>query len=67
MLLFVASRERCNFGAGNPPMYVNVNMMTGEMANTWMDALQAAWPSVQVNMQGGQGVSLSDTHRIIFL
>ncbi|PVD24290.1 hypothetical protein C0Q70_14761 [Pomacea canaliculata] len=41
-------REHCNLGDGNPPIYVNVNMMTGEMANTWIDALQAAWPSVQV-------------------
>nr|AJA37905.1 EDEM-like protein 1 [Littorina littorea] len=41
-------RERCNFGEGNSPMYVNVNMMTGEVINTWIDALQAAWPGVQV-------------------
>lgn len=41
-------REKCNHGDGVPPMYVNVNMMTGELANTWIDALQAAWPAVQV-------------------
>lgn len=41
-------RHRCNSGDGVPPIYVNVNMMTGEMANTWIDALQAAWPGVQV-------------------
>ena len=41
-------REECNSGDGSPPMYVNVNMMTGEVANTWIDALQAAWPGVQV-------------------
>ena len=31
-----------------PPVYVNVNMKTGETANNWIDALQAAWSGVQV-------------------
>ncbi|KAL8558834.1 ER degradation-enhancing alpha-mannosidase-like protein 1 [Nucella lapillus] len=41
-------REQCNSGDGSPPLYVNVHMMTGEIVNTWIDALQAAWPGVQV-------------------
>ncbi|XP_071082851.1 ER degradation-enhancing alpha-mannosidase-like protein 1 isoform X1 [Haliotis cracherodii] len=41
-------RSRCNNGEGNPPIYVNVNMMTGDTANTWIDALQSAWSGVQV-------------------
>ncbi|XP_071082852.1 ER degradation-enhancing alpha-mannosidase-like protein 1 isoform X2 [Haliotis cracherodii] len=40
--------SRCNNGEGNPPIYVNVNMMTGDTANTWIDALQSAWSGVQV-------------------
>ena len=31
-----------------PPVYINVNMKTGETANHWIDALQAAWSGVQV-------------------
>ena len=42
------SRPQCNYGSGNIPLYVNVNMKTGETVNTWIDALQAAWSAVQV-------------------
>lgn len=41
-------RPKCNYGSGNVPLYVNVNMKTGETVNTWIDALQAAWSAVQV-------------------
>ncbi|XP_074646983.1 ER degradation-enhancing alpha-mannosidase-like protein 1 [Tubulanus polymorphus] len=41
-------REFCNSGNGNPPIYINVNMKNGETSNYWIDALQAAWPGVQV-------------------
>ncbi|XP_041377881.1 ER degradation-enhancing alpha-mannosidase-like protein 1 [Gigantopelta aegis] len=41
-------RSQCNDGIGNPPIYVNVDMRTGDTANTWIDALQAAWSGVQV-------------------
>ncbi|XP_064632448.1 ER degradation-enhancing alpha-mannosidase-like protein 1 [Lineus longissimus] len=41
-------RIHCNQGMGHPPIYVNVHMMNGETANNWIDALQAAWPAVQV-------------------
>ena len=43
------SRKECNSGTGVPPIYVNVNMWSGEPVNNWMDSLQAAWPGVQVN------------------
>jgi len=33
---------------GNTPIYVNVHMTSGEIANYWIDALQAAWSGVQV-------------------
>ncbi|XP_061730614.1 ER degradation-enhancing alpha-mannosidase-like protein 1 [Nerophis ophidion] len=41
-------RESCNEGEGDPPMYVNVNMMSGEIMNTWIDSLQAFFPGLQV-------------------
>ncbi|BFZ08271.1 hypothetical protein BsWGS_11309 [Bradybaena similaris] len=41
-------RASCNNGTGNTPLYVNVDMKTGDTVNTWIDALQAAWPAVQV-------------------
>ena len=42
-------RKHCNDGVGHPPLYVNVNMRSGEMVNNWVDALQAAWPGIQVD------------------
>jgi len=44
----VARRPHCNKGTGYPPIYVNVDMINGEMTNNWIDSLQAAWPGVQV-------------------
>lgn len=41
-------RATCREGLGFPPLYVNVNMKTGDLANNWVDALQAAWPAVLV-------------------
>lgn len=48
-LLFLGSREACNEGEGDPPLYVNVNMFTGQLMNTWIDSLQAFFPGLQVN------------------
>lgn len=41
-------RESCNAGEGDPPLYVNVNMCSGEIINTWIDSLQAFFPGLQV-------------------
>lgn len=41
-------RKHCNHGSGFPPIYVNVNMFSGDVLNNWVDSLQAAWPAVQV-------------------
>lgn len=43
-------REACNEGEGDPPLYVNVNMMSGEIMNTWIDSLQAFFPGLQVRL-----------------
>lgn len=47
-LLSFGSREACNEGEGDPPLYVNVNMFTGQLMNTWIDSLQAFFPGLQV-------------------
>lgn len=47
-LWFLGSREACNEGEGDPPLYVNVNMFTGQLMNTWIDSLQAFFPGLQV-------------------
>ncbi|XP_061474528.1 ER degradation-enhancing alpha-mannosidase-like protein 1 [Rhineura floridana] len=41
-------REVCNEGEGDPPLYVNVNMFSGQLMNTWIDSLQAFFPGLQV-------------------
>ncbi|KAM3878574.1 ER degradation-enhancing alpha-mannosidase-like protein 1 [Diretmus argenteus] len=41
-------RESCNEGHGDPPLYVNVNMFSGQIMNTWIDSLQAFFPGLQV-------------------
>jgi len=41
-------RPECNHGAGLHPLYVNVNLETGDTATNWIDSLQAAFPGVQV-------------------
>jgi len=41
-------RDRCNSGSGLHPLYVNVEMETGNTATNWIDSLQAAFPGVQV-------------------
>ncbi|CAI9720187.1 degradation-enhancing alpha-mannosidase 1 [Octopus vulgaris] len=41
-------RVHCNKGLGHPPLYVNVNMKTGDTVNNWVDSLQAAWSALQV-------------------
>uniref|UniRef100_UPI00358E3F85 ER degradation-enhancing alpha-mannosidase-like protein 1 isoform X2 n=1 Tax=Myxine glutinosa TaxID=7769 RepID=UPI00358E3F85 len=42
------SRQECNAGQGEPPLYVNVHMCNGRIANTWVDSLQAFFPGLQV-------------------
>ncbi|CAH2312693.1 ER degradation-enhancing alpha-mannosidase 1, partial [Pelobates cultripes] len=41
-------RKACNEGEGDPPLYVNVNMLNGQIMNTWIDSLQAFFPGLQV-------------------
>ncbi|XP_036122365.1 ER degradation-enhancing alpha-mannosidase-like protein 1 isoform X1 [Molossus molossus] len=41
-------REACNEGEGDPPLYVNVDMFSGRLVNTWIDSLQAFFPGLQV-------------------
>ena len=41
-------REYCNDGVGPHPFYVNVDLTNGNIANHWIDSLQAAFPGVQV-------------------
>jgi len=41
-------RLLCNSGHGFHPIYVNVNIKTGETHTNWIDSLQAAIPGVQV-------------------
>uniref|UniRef100_A0A0K0FH31 alpha-1,2-Mannosidase n=1 Tax=Strongyloides venezuelensis TaxID=75913 RepID=A0A0K0FH31_STRVS len=41
-------RERCFIGAGEAPMFVNVDMRDGSVINTWVDALQASYAGVLV-------------------
>lgn len=45
---WILSREACNEGEGDPPLYVNVNMFSGQLMNTWIDSLQAFFPGLQV-------------------
>ena len=47
----ISRRKHCNNGTGHPPIYVNVHMKSGEVINNWIDALQAAWPGVQVTFE----------------
>lgn len=49
-LLLCFRRESCNEGEGDPPLYVNVNMFSGEIMNTWIDSLQAFFPGLQVRL-----------------
>uniref|UniRef100_A0AC35TLB5 Alpha-1,2-Mannosidase n=1 Tax=Rhabditophanes sp. KR3021 TaxID=114890 RepID=A0AC35TLB5_9BILA len=41
-------RKECFEGDDNVPMYVNVDMRTGETINNWVDALQASYAGVLV-------------------
>ncbi|CAF1177460.1 unnamed protein product [Adineta steineri] len=41
-------RVNCMDEDGIHPMFVNVNMHTGQLATTWIDALQASFSAVQV-------------------
>lgn len=42
-------RDKCTSGYGSHPMYVNVHMKDGSIANTWIDSLQASFAAVQVH------------------
>ena len=37
-------RADCNEGTGLHPLYVNVQMESGDTATNWIDSLQAAFP-----------------------
>uniref|UniRef100_A0A1B6JXA9 alpha-1,2-Mannosidase n=1 Tax=Homalodisca liturata TaxID=320908 RepID=A0A1B6JXA9_9HEMI len=41
-------RPNCNKGVGDHPLFINVDMNTGSVYNTWMDSLQAAFAGIQV-------------------
>ncbi|CAK8686868.1 unnamed protein product [Clavelina lepadiformis] len=41
-------RKHCNEGQGDPPIYVNVDILSGSMVNTWIDSLQAFLPGLLV-------------------
>lgn len=41
-------RAHCNYGTGDPPVYVNVDVTNGAMINTWVDSLQAFLPGLLV-------------------
>ncbi|KAH7643995.1 er degradation-enhancing alpha-mannosidase-like protein 4 [Dermatophagoides farinae] len=57
-------RQYCNSGIGQHPMYVNVNMHNGRTMTTWIDALAAAWPAVQL-LAGDVEESIC-THMVFF-
>ncbi|CAG7837921.1 unnamed protein product [Allacma fusca] len=40
-------RPHCNKGYGDHPLYVNVDMHSGNTYTYWIDALQASFPAVQ--------------------
>ncbi len=42
------SRQHCNEGWGEHPIYVNVHMKDGTTVNTWIDSLQASFTGVQI-------------------
>lgn len=41
-------RRECNRGSGQHPLYANVAMGSGEVDNSWVDSLGAAWSGVQL-------------------
>nr|CAB3240820.1 ER degradation-enhancing alpha-mannosidase-like protein 1 [Phallusia mammillata] len=41
-------RTHCNSGMGDPPIYVNVDLSSGNIINTWVDSLQAFLPGLLV-------------------
>merc|ERR1719300_1449223 len=42
------NRRNCNSGSGLHPLYVNVEMATGNTATNWIDSLQASFAGVQL-------------------
>ena len=46
--MYSDSRARCNSGTGDHPLYVNVDMTSGDTLTSWVDSLQAAFPAVQL-------------------
>uniref|UniRef100_A0A8D9A759 ER degradation-enhancing alpha-mannosidase-like protein 1 n=1 Tax=Cacopsylla melanoneura TaxID=428564 RepID=A0A8D9A759_9HEMI len=40
-------RAQCNHGEGGHPLFVNVDMSTGELYSTWIDSLQASFAGIQ--------------------
>lgn len=43
-------------------MYVNVNMFSGQLMNTWIDSLQAFFPGLQVLGPRGKGSCALSPH-----
>ncbi|KAK3930490.1 ER degradation-enhancing alpha-mannosidase-like protein 1 [Frankliniella fusca] len=41
-------RPHCNKGEGDHPLYVNVDMQSGDVHTSWIDSLQAAFSGIQV-------------------
>ncbi|XP_040580734.1 ER degradation-enhancing alpha-mannosidase-like protein 1 [Lepeophtheirus salmonis] len=41
-------RSECNSGVGPHPMYLNVDMSSGNVVTNWIDSLQAAFSGLQV-------------------
>lgn len=46
--LFGFRRPHCNKGEGDHPLYVNVDMQSGDVHTSWIDSLQAAFSGIQV-------------------
>ena len=41
-------RDQCNEGSGPHPLYINVDINNGNIANNWIDSLQAAFPGTTI-------------------
>lgn len=66
-LILFYRRLKCTKGFGTIPIYVNVHMSSGDTANYWIDALQAAWSGVQVSLVTVKGLLKLENKFIISL
>ena len=46
--ILISRRMHCNQGQGDHPLYVNVDMINGDIHNFWIDSLQASFAGIQV-------------------